>query len=333
MKLHMLQQIYFRTPLFVRLLITVCVFMFLFGVLIHLFEPAHFPSIFDGIWWAFVTGSTVGYGDYVPLSVLGKIIAILLILTGGGLVTFYMATVSASTIKHEHDLSEGAVTYKGENHIMLIGWNERTKQLLHMVEDHNVKQQFVLIDHTLTNLPYRKHNIHFVRGSAADDQILKKANVGKAKYAIITADPSKEELQADQSSILTTVAIRGNNPDIKIVTEILITEQITNATRAGADTVIRSNDFMSTLFYHEIFRTEPVRPFELLLEVLSSQQFKQFPLPAEMDGKTFLECSDFYVASEQLLIGIIREGQLKLNPPFNLDLHDHDILVVLTSLQ
>ena len=36
-------------------------------------EPETFPTIFDGIWWAIITASTVGYGDYVPHSVLGRL--------------------------------------------------------------------------------------------------------------------------------------------------------------------------------------------------------------------------------------------------------------------
>lgn len=37
---------------------------------------------FDGIWWASTTLTTVGYGDYVPISVVGKIIGMCLQVTG-----------------------------------------------------------------------------------------------------------------------------------------------------------------------------------------------------------------------------------------------------------
>ncbi|MBM7570914.1 potassium channel family protein [Aquibacillus albus] len=333
MNFYRIWQHYFKLPIFLRLLSTVCILMFLFGLTIHLIEPKHFPSIFDGIWWAFVTGSTVGYGDYVPLSTTGKIIGILLILAGGGVVTFYMATISAGTIKFEQDLSKGKVAFKGKNHIIFIGWNERTKQLLDMIVKHHPEDQIVLIDHTLTKLPFQKYNIHYVRGDATEDEVLQKAKTQEAKYAIITADPAKKERQADQASILTTVALRGNNPNLYIITEILTKEQITNAKRAGADAVVRSNDFMSTLFYHEIFRDSSLKPFDILLQVLSNQQFTQVRLPKEMEGRSFLDCSDYYVAEEKLLIGIIREGELLLNPPFDTTLQIEDILIVLSRLK
>ncbi|WP_053218798.1 potassium channel family protein [Virgibacillus senegalensis] len=327
-----LLQVYFRMPLFFRLLSSVLLLMLLFGTVIHILEPVHFPTVFDGVWWAFVTGSTVGYGDYVPLSNPGRIVAILLILAGGGLVTFYMATISAGTIKHEQDLSKGLVTYKGNDHIILVGWNERTKQLMEMIAEQNINRQVVLIDHTLNHLPYQKHHLHFVRGSAFEDETLEKANLKQAKYAVITADPSKKEQQADQTTILTTVAIKGNNPDITLITEILTKDQIKNASRAGADSIIRSNDFMSTLIFQELFRQSPIRPFGLLLEVLADQQFQQIPLPDALYNKTFLECVNYYASSEKLMIGIKRKDKVIVKPPFHTKLQQDDTLIVLSAL-
>lgn len=39
----------------------------------------------DAIWWAFVTISTVGYGDHYPVTVAGKVLAVLIILSGVGI--------------------------------------------------------------------------------------------------------------------------------------------------------------------------------------------------------------------------------------------------------
>ena len=88
MSIELLRHIYFRIPVLIRLLLTILLVMLLFGIIIHFVEPNQYPTIFDGIWWAFVTGATVGYGDYVPLSITGRIIGILLMLTGAGLITF-----------------------------------------------------------------------------------------------------------------------------------------------------------------------------------------------------------------------------------------------------
>lgn len=46
------------------------------GILYSLFEKG--VSVGDGIWWAFVTAFTVGYGDTVPHTTAGRVLGILL---------------------------------------------------------------------------------------------------------------------------------------------------------------------------------------------------------------------------------------------------------------
>lgn len=64
------------------------------GVLIAGIDPA-IKSPADGIWWAWVTVTTVGYGDVVPVSSTGRVFASLLIFTGITLVSLITANVSA----------------------------------------------------------------------------------------------------------------------------------------------------------------------------------------------------------------------------------------------
>jgi voltage-gated potassium channel len=62
------------------------------AVLVRLFDPAigTFP---DALWWAVSTVSTVGYGDVVPESGAGRIIATALMLTGLALIPLITSVV------------------------------------------------------------------------------------------------------------------------------------------------------------------------------------------------------------------------------------------------
>jgi len=53
------------------------------------FRPG-FRGVFDGVWWAFVTMTTVGYGDKVPKTKIGRILAILWMFFAIGL--FFLST-------------------------------------------------------------------------------------------------------------------------------------------------------------------------------------------------------------------------------------------------
>ena len=48
-----------------------------------------------GVWWAIVTASTVGYGDISPTTLVGRLIAVLLMLSGVGLMSTLAASITA----------------------------------------------------------------------------------------------------------------------------------------------------------------------------------------------------------------------------------------------
>ncbi|WP_318937005.1 potassium channel family protein [Oceanobacillus halotolerans] len=326
---ELVKTVYYRIPKVIRLLMTVFILMFLFGSAIHFVEPAQFPTIFDGIWWAFVTGATVGYGDYVPLTVRGKIVAVLLFLTGGALLAYYISTLSAVTVERERNLAKGKIAFRGMNHLVFIGWNDRTRQLIEMTTK-NETVKVVLIDRTLQHLPNQDHPVHFIHGDPAEDAVLEKANISKAKRVVITADISKKEKQADNLAILTTVAIRGNNPDVPIIVEILSKSQVENALRAGANTIIRSNDFMSALLFHELLRVKTATPFEDILHLLTKQQFHHSKVSDKLADKTFYEIAAESLKEQRIILGILRGDEWKMNPSGNLKLQKGDIIISLT---
>ena len=58
-------------------------------------EGATITSFRRAVWWAVVTTTTVGYGDYTPITPVGRAIAILLMILGIGLIGTVSATVAA----------------------------------------------------------------------------------------------------------------------------------------------------------------------------------------------------------------------------------------------
>ena len=60
-------------------------------------------SVVDGLWWAVVTLTTVGYGDVFPVTAAGRLSASLLMLLGIGFVAFITASVAAYFVDNDED--------------------------------------------------------------------------------------------------------------------------------------------------------------------------------------------------------------------------------------
>jgi voltage-gated potassium channel len=63
------------------------------AVLERLLEPEVFDTYPHALWFAITTVSTVGYGDYVPESAAGRLVASALMLTGLGLIPLITSVV------------------------------------------------------------------------------------------------------------------------------------------------------------------------------------------------------------------------------------------------
>ena len=76
---------------FVLVIITACI---MYSVE-HEAQPEAFSDIAHAFWWAVVTMTTVGYGDVTPVTALGKVVAVFIMLMGVGLVALPAAMLAA----------------------------------------------------------------------------------------------------------------------------------------------------------------------------------------------------------------------------------------------
>lgn len=70
------------------------------GILISFFEDM---TLSDGIWWSFVTTTTVGYGDISPSSTAGRATACVLMIMGIGLIGSLTSTITTFFMKDKND--------------------------------------------------------------------------------------------------------------------------------------------------------------------------------------------------------------------------------------
>ncbi len=68
------------------------------GVLMRFADHDNFATIGSGMWWAVQTVTTVGYGDHVPTTRLGQMLAAVVMLLGIGFVTVITASITGAFV-------------------------------------------------------------------------------------------------------------------------------------------------------------------------------------------------------------------------------------------
>ena len=69
-----------------------------FGIVEHLVDEDSFPTVWLDMWWALQTVTTVGYGDVVPASTEGRVVASLVLLGGLALLSVVTATITSAFV-------------------------------------------------------------------------------------------------------------------------------------------------------------------------------------------------------------------------------------------
>ena len=66
----------------------------------HKHPGADFTTIGDALWWAVETITTVGYGDYVPITIVGRLIGVIVMFSGIGIVVTLVSVISENRVRH-----------------------------------------------------------------------------------------------------------------------------------------------------------------------------------------------------------------------------------------
>ena len=112
------QSLQARIGIYLGLILPLLIFTCSLGVYDaeHLVPGAKITSFGDSVWWAFVTVTTIGYGDYYPVTFEGRAIAVLLMLSGLALVSVITVTFASWFLgRLEYDLTSKGVVKRNNS--------------------------------------------------------------------------------------------------------------------------------------------------------------------------------------------------------------------------
>ncbi len=173
-------------------------------------------------WWAIVTMTTVGYGDFSPSSGTGRLFSVIIMFGGISLTALLTASISsifvARIIREDKGLEKINVT----DHMRICGWNKNVHQVLDSIQtlSGGRKLEVVLINEANDNEidtvrnKYREIKFKYVRGDFTREIVLERANLKEASTAIILPnDPLESGSHPDEKTIFGTLTIKTLAPE------------------------------------------------------------------------------------------------------------------------
>lgn len=303
------------------------------GLTLFFVERAHNPdlqTVGDGLWWAIVTLTTVGFGDITPVTAVGRIV-------GGGLMVLGLLILGLFAGIIGSTLLRGLLTIREEqflvsnliNHIVICGYQPGAYQLLDtLVHELGEAERDVVIFAPAERTDEVPARFKWIRGNPTKESELDKAHLVRA-YAVAIVGPRQMTPEiADAVTVLTTFTIRSylrRHPDndarrkpLIVLAEILDAENVAHAYAAGADEVIESTRLGFSLLAHAMLMPGTAKILgEVAASGANSMYVGGFPPDVE-PAQPFGEIARALKSKHGAMLVGIRDpdsGHQELNPP------------------
>lgn len=275
-------------------------------------------GIADTFWWALVTITTVGYGDVVPHTLLGRIVGLVIMLSGVVLVSLFTATIASIFVERKIKEGEGLDLSKEKGHIVVCGWNHNGEKVIEgiLIHDANRTYPIVLVNELgrdevdTLQYKYKERNIHFLRGSFVKEDVLAKANIFKAKTAIILADTSNDHSleKADERTIFGAITIKSMAPKVRVCAELINEENRAYLRRAKVDEIVIRGESHGSLLASASLAPGFLGMVKALIDNEDENKVWGVSIPSKYIGRTCIELSQYFKQRyEGLLIALLRE--------------------------
>ena len=316
-------QIWFKTLFrnsFFQVGIGLLITMIFGGIVLQWLETGDISKGNNPFWWAIVTMTTVGYGDFSPETPEGRVFAVLIMFAGITLVSLLTASISSIFVAQKIREGKGLEKLDLTDHIVMCGWNMNADKLINSLYELKLnKNNFDLVlvnelsEEEINQVKSRfsKIIIHLVAGDFTQEETLLRASVISSSSVIVIPNNLNNDNEShDEKTIFATLTIKSIDASIRVVAYLLDRENLTHIKRAEADEVVVSDDFSLNILASHIVDPGVPQVSNHLINTSSDSRLKRKPIPGNYIGKKYSELFDYFRADNgSLLIGLYYEDE------------------------
>lgn len=285
-----------RLVFFFTLFLFILLFVFYFSE--FRVNRGNFSNIWDALWWFVVTITTTGYGDKIPLSAAGRLIATFTMFSGILFLSAVSGTVASSLVEKRSKEMRGMGRVSWKGHVAVLGWNYNAERLLELLpkivgKDFNVVLVNKLAEDEMERIrtKFKDYIIKFIKGDYTQEETLERARIKDASTVFILADELEGLEEADERSVIACLSIKEINPKCKVYVEVFRPEKEVHVMRAGADATFVMGQFNAFLMAASM--VAPAAS-EIARKLFSDKPLLRIEkMPASFVGKTYRELCEF----------------------------------------
>lgn len=308
------------------------------GILFWSLEGSAY-SLFDSIYFALITISTVGYSELPRMEMLptARILVMCMIVVGVATVAFFQSSLTAVMV-------EGVIGKAWRRRVMdrkiaalsghtIVAGCGRTGRFV-IQELVGSGKPFVVIDNDakLVEQLNEEHGgqLLYVLGDATDDQCLLAAGVARAS-GLVTA------LTDDPENVFVTISTRSLNPSIRIVSKVVSLGAEAKLARAGANATVSPHRIGGLRLVTELLRPHTAEFLDEMMRGTGEGQLRFDDVAVHKgnayEGQTLREAA--IRDKSNVLVVAIRgtDGHFVYNPPAEQPIRSGSYIVVLGTLE
>jgi len=298
------------------------------GIAIYVLEEQINPnieSLFDALYWALVTISTVGYGDISPVTTEGRTISVMVIISGIAMISFATSVIVSAFSEKLDELKENRIieqVNKNGSFLIVCGYGQMTKMFFRQNEEQ--LDNYIILENSLQKVQEaRKDGYQAIYEDASRFDTLNKFNTEHAEITILCLTGS------DIENIYITLNAKSISSKIRVIARASSDSMVSKFEHAGADHILRPNMVANTMIHTAITQPTMYKAIHAILTGKNIARIDELHV-YEYDGIVDKSIKELNFKSYKLLfMGIQRGGTFMFNPPHSEIVKNHDILLVM----
>jgi voltage-gated potassium channel len=289
----------------------------------------------DSLWYVVATITTIGYGDVVPITYMGRTIGFVVMLSSLGIYGLVISQITnfMNTVREERELGLNGTDFK--NHVVIIGWNDFGKSVIsHLVA---AGKQVAIITKDRSSIDsireyYDSEQVYTLYADYSNYDMLEKSNIRNASIVFVN-------LNDDTEKLVYVINLKKHFSNLNYVVTLDNGNLKNTFQNAGVTYTICKNEISAKLMASYIFEPDVALFSEEILAYAQNEtdyDIKQMKVPA---GNSFVGSFydkayfDLKKTCNVVLVGLVKlkdgKRQFMKNPEGAVLIEEGDYLVMM----